>query len=108
LSRKPKLDDRVETEQHLTGSKQERDIEIKTQGQQVEAAVRPEEYESQYDANHDFAIFATKDQALGGFLGLREKQNIVERDEVASQYVDSEADKSRRSMHEDQEQNTDR
>lgn len=82
MSRKPKLDDHVETEQHLTGSKQEYDA----QGRKVKAAPRPQEYESQYDANHDFAIFATKDQALGGFLGLKEKQNIIEKDEVASSY----------------------
>jgi hypothetical protein len=78
----------------------------------VKLASRPQEYESQYDANHDFAIFANNDQALGGFLGLKEKQNIVEKDEVASsvnqsrthsQYVDSEADKSMMSMrYEDQ------
>lgn len=87
MSRKPKLDDNVETEQHLTGSKHDT-VKVKSkplydaQGKKVKAAIQ--EYESQYDANHDFAIFATKDQALGGFLGLKEKQNIVEKDEVAS------------------------
>jgi len=29
------------------------------------------DYEDQYDANHDFAIFAAKDKSQGGFLDLR-------------------------------------
>ena len=41
-------------------------------------------YEEQYDANHDFAIFANKDKAVGGFLDLKEKQNIIDKDEVQS------------------------
>lgn len=83
MSRKAKLDDNVETEQHLTGSKHEHGARG-NKATKTKAAARPQEYESQYDANHDFAIFATKDQALGGFLGLKEKQNIVEKDEIRS------------------------
>jgi len=29
--------------------------------------------QQQYDANEDFAVFATKDKAVGGFLNLQEK-----------------------------------
>ena len=32
----------------------------------------------QYDANKDFAVFATKDQTVGGHMDLQEKQNIAE------------------------------
>ena len=32
----------------------------------------------QYDANRDFAVFANKDQTVGGHMDLKEKQNIAE------------------------------
>lgn len=39
------------------------------------AKLNPADYDEQYDANHDFAIFANKDKSQGGFINLREKQN---------------------------------
>lgn len=50
--------------------------------QTTNAKMNPADYDEQYDANHDFAIFANKDKSQGGFLDLREKQN---REDLKSQ-----------------------
>lgn len=36
------------------------------------------QYGEQYDPNQDFAIFATKNQAVGGHIGLKEKMNLAD------------------------------
>ena len=33
---------------------------------------------AQYNANDDFAVFATKNKEVGGFLNLQEKQNTID------------------------------
>jgi len=43
--------------------------------------------EDQYNANQDFAIFAHKNQAVGGVMNLQEKQNIA--DNIHNQSVES-------------------
>jgi len=43
--------------------------------------------EDQYNANQDFAIFAHKNQAVGGVMNLQEKQNIAEN--ILDQSVES-------------------
>ena len=47
-----------------------------------------ENYPEQYNANQDFAIFAHKNQAVGGLMSLAEKQNIAE--DIIDQRIDSE------------------
>jgi len=39
-----------------------------------------EEYEEQYNANHDFAIFQTGNQTVGGLMNLQQKQNQADID----------------------------
>lgn len=34
-----------------------------------------DEYEDQYNANHDFAIFQADNDAVGGLMNLQQKQN---------------------------------
>lgn len=57
-----------------------------------------DEYAEQYNANQDFAIFAHKDQAVGGIMNLQEKQNIAE--DIINQSIDSETseDKANRNL----------
>jgi len=75
--------------------KQFKKIEM-NDGPSMDANVAPEvegpdsdgEYAEQYNANQDFAIFAHKNQAVGGVMNLQEKQNIAE--DIINQSVDSE------------------
>jgi len=48
---------------------------------------QPDQYEEQYNANQDFAIFQHKDQAVGGIMSLQEKQNLAEN--VLDESIDS-------------------
>jgi len=68
-----------------SGHKDMRDKTIKNQSQRSESpfnkapvAVGPTEYEEQYNANHDFAIFKVGNNKVGGLMDIKEKQNIAD------------------------------
>jgi len=48
-----------------------------------------QQFEEQYDPNQDFAIFATKDEKNGGFIGLREKQNLADASGTSEKSLES-------------------
>ena len=41
----------------------------------LESGANLDEYEEQYNANHDFAIFQGNNAAVGGLMTLQQKQN---------------------------------
>jgi len=53
-------------------------------GRKVQMDIRPVDdvgqYEEQYNANHDFAIFHVGNQAVGGLMNLQQKQNQADID----------------------------
>ena len=53
----------------------------------VEVGPEANQYEEQYNAKQDFAIFQPKDQTVGGIMSLQEKQNIAEN--VLDESIDS-------------------
>jgi hypothetical protein len=42
------------------------------------SGIELEEYKQQYNANEDFAIFQTKNDAVGGVMGLQQKLNLAD------------------------------
>lgn len=47
------------------------------------------QFEEQYDPNQDFAIFAAKGRKTGGFIGLREKQNLADASGTSEKSMES-------------------
>jgi len=41
----------------------------------IDSGANIDEYEEQYNANHDFAIFEVDNDAVGGMMNLQQKQN---------------------------------
>jgi len=53
------------------------------------SGIELEEYEEQYNANADFAIFQVGDKAVGGHMGLAEKLNMA--DSIADKSLDTQS-----------------
>jgi len=51
------------------------------------SGIELEEYQEQYNANADFAIFQVGDKAVGGHMGLAEKLNMA--DSIADKSLDA-------------------
>jgi len=54
------------------------DEDIKRDPNPINIGPNSGQYEEQYNANQDFAIFQPKDKTVGGIMSLQEKQNIAE------------------------------
>jgi len=53
------------------------------------SGIELEEYQEQYNANADFAIFQVGDKAVGGHMGLAEKLNMA--DSIADKSLDTQS-----------------
>merc|ERR1712166_1027165 len=59
------------------------------------SGIELEEYQEQYNANADFAIFQVGDKAVGGHMGLAEKLNMA--DSIADKSLDTQSVQTQKS-----------
>jgi len=59
------------------------------------SGIELEEYQEQYNANVDFAIFQVGDKAVGGHMGLAEKLNMA--DSIADKSLDTQSQYTQKS-----------
>ena len=60
------------------------------------SGIELEEYQEQYNANADFAIFQVGDKAVGGHMGLAEKLNMA--DSIADKSLDTQSVQTQKSI----------
>ena len=60
------------------------------------SGIELEEYQEQYNANADFAIFQVGDKAVGGHMGLAEKLNMA--DSIADKSLDAQSVQTQKSI----------
>jgi hypothetical protein len=59
------------------------------------SSIELEQYQEQYNANADFAIFHVGDKAVGGLMGLAEKMNMA--DSIADKSLDTQSVQTQKS-----------